>query len=184
VEAGGGGSIEPNRCWSALSAREAVRAVEAAPSLEAKEIMSSLFELIGDPAGRRRKAERGTRKRARTTDPFTSHIAGERIEAHGRAASQRRACLVAVRTWPGSTSAELAERMGEDRHMPGRRLSELKDDGVICNGVARRCAVTGAKCLTWEPVENSELRTQNSEECRRDACLPRQACAPGPGKTL
>lgn len=91
---------------------------------------------------------------ARNTDPLTSHEAAETVERSGRAASQRHLCLLEVWKRPGSTAAEIAARTGLERHVPSRRLPELREAGQIKNGPQRICTVTGNSSMTWEPVVN------------------------------
>lgn len=100
--------------------------------------------------------------RAANTDPVTSHIAAERIRDSGALGEQQRIVLAAVKRWPGSTSAELAEylaldrlcdrrRWKEQRPMVARRLPELAPMQVERRDV-RACRVTGSKCVTWWPL--------------------------------
>lgn len=89
---------------------------------------------------------------ARRTDPSTSHEAAEAVERCGRAASQRHLCLLEVWKRPGSTAAEIAARTGLERHVPSRRLPELRQAGQVRNGAQRICTVTGNPSMTWEPV--------------------------------
>lgn len=86
---------------------------------------------------------------ARRTDPDTSHLAAHEIERSGHAASQRDLCLMHVRRHPGLTSSELAEQMGCMNVFPHKRLPELRKAGLIENGPARKCSVTGFTALTW-----------------------------------
>lgn len=92
------------------------------------------------------------RAKARATDPATSHIAAEEIEVSGKASTQRRACLVMVRREPGLTSAEIAKELGWERHVPARRLPELRESGLVKNGITRKCSVMGTLMMTWEPA--------------------------------
>jgi hypothetical protein len=54
---------------------------------------------------------------------------------------------------PGSTAAEIAARSGLERHVPSRRLPELRQAGRIKNGPQRVCTVTGNPSMTWLPVK-------------------------------
>lgn len=94
--------------------------------------------------------------RARSTDPTTSHLAAEAVEASGRAASQRHLCLVEVWKKPGQTAAEIAVAAGLERHVPSRRLPELRDAGQVINGPERRCTATGNLSLTWLPAKEEK----------------------------
>lgn len=94
--------------------------------------------------------------RARNTDPFTSHDAARDAEASGRASAHRSLCLDEVLKNPGKTAAEIAVAVGLERHAPSRRLPELRDAGLIKNGHARVCSVTGRMSITWLPVKEVE----------------------------
>lgn len=89
---------------------------------------------------------------ARNSDPPTSRLAAIEAEISGRAQRQRTQCLQAVHESPGMTAAELADRIGLERHAPSRRLPELRTTGQIRNGEIRLCAMTGRMSLTWYPV--------------------------------
>ena len=91
--------------------------------------------------------------RARTVDSETSHAAAFDIEASGKADTQRRACLEEVRRNPGKTAAEIAVACGLERHVPSRRLPELRDASIIQNREKRRCDVVGRPSMTWYLVE-------------------------------
>lgn len=89
---------------------------------------------------------------ARTTNPCTSHLAANRIETTGTAGDHRSMLLDAVRRMPGLTAAELARQVGLDRHQAGKRLPELRTAGLIDNGPARACSVSGSRQMVWIPV--------------------------------
>ena len=89
---------------------------------------------------------------ARNSDPSTSHAAAAAAERRGVAAAHRLLCLAAVTREPGLTAAEIATRVGLERHKPSRRLPELRDDGLVGNGPARLCSVQGTPSITWMPV--------------------------------
>ena len=90
---------------------------------------------------------------ARRTDPQSSHAAGRKVEANGKASDQRAQCLQAVERFPGHTSQELADKLGFDRYMLARRLPELRQRGLVRNGTApRECTVTGNLAMAWWPV--------------------------------
>ncbi len=91
---------------------------------------------------------------ARHTDPETSHIAAEEVTASGLRGHQQRQVAEAVRQWPGSTSAELAQYMCAERVMPARRLPELELAGSVERGEPRRCTVKGRLSLTWWPTSS------------------------------
>jgi hypothetical protein len=91
--------------------------------------------------------------RARATDPLTSFQAAGAVERTGRAASDRAKCMEVVRKHPGLTSGEIAELAGLERHASARRLPELRSAGMVRNGDARKCRLTGNQSLTWWPTE-------------------------------
>ncbi len=93
---------------------------------------------------------------ARHSDPSTSHEAAVAAERHGRATAHRRLCLTQVSQQPGLTAAEIAERVGLERHAPSRRLPELRDDGLVINGPVRSCSVKGRRSLTWIPTAGAQ----------------------------
>lgn len=86
---------------------------------------------------------------ARTTDPPTSHLAAHKAESSGRAGGQRRVCLGHVLMFPGLTAAEIAVKAGMERHVPSRRLPELRRAGLVHNGTERVCEATGRMSMTW-----------------------------------
>ncbi len=94
--------------------------------------------------------------RARTNDPETSHAAALEAEASGRAKNQRRICLNHVKSDPGLTAAEIAKETGLERHVPSRRLPELRDDFEVTNRETRICRVTGRLSLTWYPRKGGQ----------------------------
>lgn len=89
---------------------------------------------------------------ARRFDPVTSHEAAQEVEASGRAGNQRRLCLEEVRRYPGSTAAEIAAGLGLERHVPSRRLPELRAAGLVMNGEVRECKVMKTRSMTWLPA--------------------------------
>lgn len=90
--------------------------------------------------------------RARRNDPSTSQESAWNIEASGKAASQQRECLEAVRAKPGQTSGEIAASIGGDRYIPSRRLPELRSYGLVVNGEKRPCTVMATNQMTWFPT--------------------------------
>lgn len=94
--------------------------------------------------------------RARNTDPFTSHEAAREAEASGRASKQRQVCLDEALNRPGQTAAEIAAATGLERHVPSRRLPELRDAGLLENREVRVCRVTGRNSMTWYPARKDE----------------------------
>ena len=90
--------------------------------------------------------------RSRTTDPQTSRLAAEEVEASGGAQAQRDLCLAEVKKQPGRTAAEIGVATGLERHAPSRRLPELREANLVANGRPRICEVTRRLSMTWFPV--------------------------------
>ena len=82
----------------------------------------------------------------RNSDPPTSALAGRQMETGGAAKQQREMCLAAVVKTPGATAREIEDRIGIKAH---KRLPELRDDGLVCNGSTRTCRVSGRQAMTW-----------------------------------
>lgn len=94
---------------------------------------------------------------ARRDDPITSHQAAQEVEANGCAASHRQVCLLEVWKKPGQTAAEIAVATALERHVPSRRLPELRKARQIKTGPVRRCTVTGNPSMTWLPMRAVEV---------------------------
>lgn len=97
--------------------------------------------------------------RAANADPETSHLAAARIRDSGALGRQQRIVLDAVKRWPGSTSAELADHItncqdgfyADWRSRTGRRLPELAKVHIR-KGEPKVCRKTGVPCVTWWPL--------------------------------
>jgi len=97
------------------------------------------------------------RHRARTEDPRSSKEAAEEVTATGRADIELAQVMAALRTFPGTTSKELAERSGLDYHLVARRLPELRDKKFLVeHGPDRICTARGSSqtraVMTWMPL--------------------------------
>jgi len=90
-----------------------------------------------------------TKADAREFDPQTSHDAAKNVEESGRAGSHRKACYEYVLKNPGKTAGEIAAAIGLERHVPSRRLPELRAAGLVENGPARFCTVQKTRAMTW-----------------------------------
>ena len=88
---------------------------------------------------------------AAAADPRTSHQAARQLERSGELGKRLRATLIALGEWVGAppTSHELAGRDERRRYEYGRRLPDLRERGLVENGAARPCAVTGRQAVTW-----------------------------------
>jgi len=94
--------------------------------------------------------------KARKSDPVTSALAAERVEANGTAEDQRSRVLRFVQEHPGSTSAEIAKGLEMNRHQPARRLPELAKTEQIERGERRPCLVAGTLAVTWWPAKEAK----------------------------
>ena len=73
----------------------------------------------------------------------------------------KQALLLAVFRQPGKTAGEYAAITGIDRVMVGRRLLDLKGDGLIEQSTPRICQVHGTRMMTWRPAtEPEETQTE------------------------
>jgi len=106
-----------------------------------------ILDLLSTPAAR-----------ARRHDPQTSHLAADEVERSGTAEGQRRRCLRFATGNPGSTAAEIAKFAGMDRYAVNRRLPELRECGLLVNGLPRQCRVLGSECQTWLPSNSNPTR--------------------------
>ena len=98
-------------------------------------------------------------QRARGRDPITSHYAAVRAKRFLGAQASR--VLEALKKFPGSTSAELAQLAGLDRYMVARRLPDLEKCDYVSKGSIRECKATGSKAVTW--FEWKEVMTHTIE---------------------
>lgn len=100
---------------------------------------------------------------ARHSDPESSQAAVREIKGSGLRAAQCEAVYRAVAANPGRTSAELAEIMHIDRHIPARRLADLEHQGRVRRGTMRACRVCkthkgqGRLCVTWYPQTDRRI---------------------------
>ncbi|MFC1762946.1 winged helix-turn-helix domain-containing protein [Planctomycetota bacterium] len=92
---------------------------------------------------------------SRHSDPVTSYHAADEIHQSGRWQSQQQAVLAALKRLGEATSAEVANAMGADRHLPARRLADLRRLGFVEQGRPRRCSVTKRECMTWVVIEEN-----------------------------
>lgn len=93
---------------------------------------------------------------ARSSDPSSSHVAADRQTRSGRAAGDRDRVYAALKAFPLSTCAELAEASALDYYMLGKRLPDL-----VKLGKARQirptpdmhpCAVLRTRVCRWGAV--------------------------------
>lgn len=94
-------------------------------------------------------------------DPDTSYMAEKKITKSGKRTAQQEQVLKCVQTFPGRTSAELAELSGLDRAMIARRLPELCPQFVI-KGEKTTCTACRSECVTWYPRFKGQMKEQES----------------------
>lgn len=93
---------------------------------------------------------------ARASDPSSSHVAADKQTRSGRAAGDRDRAYAALKAFPLSTCAELAQASQLDYHMLGKRLPDLVKLGKVRQirptPDMQPCAVLRAKVCRWEPL--------------------------------
>ena len=89
---------------------------------------------------------------ARRSDPEASHVGAEEITRSGRRRGHRALVLADLRAHPGATCDEVGERTGLGRYKAAKRLSDLKNDGIISQGAMRRGSVDGTWQHEWRVV--------------------------------
>jgi CRP-like cAMP-binding protein len=89
---------------------------------------------------------------ARRSDPDTSHEAAGRMVQSGARDGQCEKALHALRRAGTCTSAELAERMGIDRYVTGRRLPDLEKRGLVAKDDKKVCRISGTRAVTWRAL--------------------------------
>jgi len=88
--------------------------------------------------------------RSHAGDPETSRRAAARMNSTGAAKTNARTVLAAVRQWPDRTSGELVSLCeGCDLAEVRRRLTDLKQGGLIEATGARMCRVHHTRQTTW-----------------------------------
>jgi hypothetical protein len=85
---------------------------------------------------------------ARTTDPVSSHVAGQ--DAANFATIHYTEILRLLEQYPNQTAQELATHSNLDRYQIGRRLKELEKRGQINRVAIRTCTVGNRIATTWE----------------------------------
>lgn len=87
---------------------------------------------------------------ARRTDPPTSHQAARALTQSGKLARHAAIALDLVIRYPDKTSSELEALAGFGRDgVVRKRLATLRQQGLIVNGPARKCSISGSNCMVW-----------------------------------
>ena len=100
---------------------------------------------------------------ARTVDPHTSVLSGDQLTDSGARALQKNQVLGVVQNHPGLTSRELARVSGIANEILHKRLPDLKRDGFLATGDARRCQVTGRQAMTWIAIKSGKVGGPNAK---------------------
>jgi RIO-like serine/threonine protein kinase len=91
--------------------------------------------------------------RARRTDAISSHEAAAELERTGNGRLQAERVLAALRKYPMSTSAELAQFAGLKRQETARRLPELMAAGLVMRydvtAITAPCTVGFKRAIRW-----------------------------------
>jgi len=87
---------------------------------------------------------------ARGVDFVTSHESAAILTASGVRDAQKQQVLAALRQHPGVTGRELAAVSGIPHMVCWRRLPDLRADGLVKNGIIRKCRIAGnRRAITW-----------------------------------
>ena len=86
----------------------------------------------------------------RNTDPMTSVEAGIAITRSGKRESIKEQCLEYILVHPDETAGEIGDGTGLGHMRVERRLSDLKNDGLIVMGDPKVC--NGRQQGTWRVV--------------------------------
>jgi hypothetical protein len=97
-------------------------------------------------------------------DPAQLDQVTDEADDASQAVSQRQVCLLEVWKAPGRTAAEIAVTAGLKRHVPSRRLPELRKARQVKTGPIRLCSVTGNPSMTWLPVAGASAHLDPETE--------------------
>jgi len=96
---------------------------------------------------------KNTEPLARTSDPATSKSAAATYTASGQRGTDKSRLLGWLKAngaKNGMTSHEIASHGVFAHPTVHKRLPDLRRDGLVVNGPARTCTVTGRSSLTWK----------------------------------
>lgn len=90
---------------------------------------------------------------ARTTDPATSHLAGQHRPT--RITDRDRALAALQKAGDhGATDHELADRIGRSQTSAGKRRLELQRLGLVEDSGRTRPSPWGSPCIVWRITED------------------------------
>lgn len=102
------------------------------------------------------------REHARTDDIDTSHISAERAES--MALRHKALIYAALKTGGPQTSDELARQVGLLPHQVIKRVSDLRNDGVVMDSGDRRPTRTGRPAAVWALRPKEIVRDPTGEQ--------------------
>lgn len=76
-------------------------------------------------------------------DTIAAHDAAEYMDKSGKAIRHKARCIDFLSRNQGMTSAEVGKHTGLGHHEAQRRISELKNDGLVEYRQKRKCRVNG-----------------------------------------
>ena len=89
---------------------------------------------------------------SRRDNPVTSFEAEAVINADGTRQTQCRYILDTVTATEGQVAGEIGEATGYGMHITSRRLADLKNLGMIRQGLPRKWDGSGRRQVTWWPI--------------------------------
>jgi len=89
---------------------------------------------------------------SRAGNPATSYEAETSIDRDGSRRSQCQNILDSVLETEGRVAGEIAHTTGYGMHITSRRLADLKNLGLIRQGLPRTWEGSGRRQVTWWPV--------------------------------
>lgn len=94
---------------------------------------------------------------SRKTDSWTSHAAERYLNTSGERRRQQEILFKLVQDHPNCTFQELAQLGVLGRDAISRRMSELVTAGLVEQGRARRCTVSGRSAHVWYQREAQRM---------------------------
>ena len=113
---------------------------------------------------------------SRKTDPSSSRSAEAEINRTGSRRAQQEKIFEHVRRWPGHTSLEMSRYLNLDRYQIARRLSDLKNAGLVYQGDVKKCDIGGRDAVTWFPAKSQGVICDRCEREFDQHCIPNDTC--------
>ena len=86
---------------------------------------------------------------SRTGDPTTSKLAEVELNTSGRRITQKQQVLDALKRFPDTTAAELAQKSGVPHTACHKRLPDLEKDGLVEKHAVGTCQITKKPAHYW-----------------------------------